>query len=173
MNQFLVILRGAPASGKTTIAKRLRNFDKKIVWLKVDNFKDFFGEDTELQLLYAYQTSLPVLRYLLKNGFSVVMDGIFRDIHLDILKQAVEEAEKQHVLFKVFQLTCPLQTLLERDRERVEETNGIRKPLGDGTLRKIYENINNNPYPDARPLNTQNNSIEQCIAIIEKTIPED
>src|SRR5579862_2776516 len=122
MSQFLIVLRGAPASGKTTIAKRLRNFDKKIVWLKEDNFKDFFGEDTEQQLLYAYKTSLPVLSYLLENGFRVVMDGIFRDVHLDILKQVVHEAEKRQILVKVFQLTCPLPTLLERDKKRVEET---------------------------------------------------
>src|SRR3989344_5709656 len=35
--QFLAVIRGAPASGKTTIAKKLRNFNKKIVWLKVEN----------------------------------------------------------------------------------------------------------------------------------------
>jgi len=43
-NQFLVIIRSAPASGKTTIAKELRSFKDKVVWLKVDNFKDFFSE---------------------------------------------------------------------------------------------------------------------------------
>ena len=30
MEQFLVILRGAPASGKTTIAKLMRDYEKKI-----------------------------------------------------------------------------------------------------------------------------------------------
>lgn len=173
MNQFLVILRGAPASGKTTIAKRLRNFDKKIIWLKVDNLKDFFGEDTEQQLLYAYKTSLPVLKYLLDEGFSVVMDGIFRDVHLDILNQAVMEAQKHQVPTKIFQLMCPLQTLLERDRIRVKETKGIRKPIGDDILISIYENLKNNPFPKAQTIDTENNSIEECIAIIEKIIPEE
>jgi tRNA uridine 5-carbamoylmethylation protein Kti12 len=173
MKQFLVILRGAPASGKTTIAKRLRNFDKKIVWLKEDNFKDFFGEDTEEQFLYAYKASIPVLSYLLDNGFSVVMDGIFRDLHLDILKQVVHEAEKRQVPAKVFQLTCPLLTLLERDRKRVEETKGVRKPIGDDILTRIYENIKNSPFPNAQTIDTKNHSIEECITIIEKIIPED
>ncbi len=45
MNQYLVILRGAPGSGKTTLAKSFRNFEEKVAWLKVDNFKDFFAED--------------------------------------------------------------------------------------------------------------------------------
>ena len=170
MKQFLVVLRGAPASGKSTIAKKLRNFDKKIVWLKVDNFKDFFGEDTEQQILYAYETSLPVLDYLLKNGFSVVIDGIFRDVHLDILKQAVNEADKRQIPVTVFQLICSLPTLLERDRKRVEETNGIRKLIGDNTLTSIYENLKNNPYSQAERLDTEHQTLEK---IIEKIIPED
>jgi predicted kinase len=173
MKQFLVVLRGAPASGKTTIAKKLRNFDKKIIWLKVDNFKDFFGEDTDQQLLYAYKTSLPVLKYLFENGFNVVIDGIFRDVHLDILDQAVDEAKKRQISTKVFQLDCPLQTLLERDKKRVEETNGIRKPLGDANITHIYENLKNNPIFNAQIIDTQSNSLEECIVIIKKLIPED
>jgi len=173
MKQFLVVLRGAPASGKTTIAKRLRNFDKKIIWLKVDNFKDFFGEDTEQQLLYAYKTALPVLEYLFENGFSVVIDGIFRDVHLDILKQAIDEAKKREISNNVFQLDCPLQTLLDRDKIRVEETHGLRKPFEKTTLIKIYENLKNNPIPNAEIMDTHSNSLEECVAIIEKLIPED
>ncbi len=161
--QRLIIFRGAPASGKTTLAKSFRNFQMKTVWLKIDNFKDFFGEETEEQLLYAYRTSLPVLQYLLKNGLSVVMDGIFRDVHLDILRQATQEAQKRNIPVKVFQLTCSLQTLLERDTQRVEATNYIRRPIGNDTLQEIYDNIKKNPYEGAIILNTEQLSQTQCI----------
>ncbi len=49
MTQFLVIIRGAPASGKSSIAKKLRNYSKKVAWLKVDNFKDFFSGEPSLE----------------------------------------------------------------------------------------------------------------------------
>lgn len=75
--QKLIIIRGAPASGKSTIAKKLRDFKKKIVWLKVDNFKDFFSEDGTLGLEYANEAAVVTLKYLLNQGFSVIMEGIF------------------------------------------------------------------------------------------------
>jgi len=59
----LLILRGAPASGKSSIAKKLRNFTKKIVWLKVDNFKAFFAEDSSLALDYVNEAALKTLEY--------------------------------------------------------------------------------------------------------------
>ena len=101
------------------------------------------------------------------------MDGIFRDVHLNILKQAVDEAKKRQFPIKVFQLDCSLQILLERDKKRVEETNGIRKPLGDVNITHIYENLKNNPVPNAEIIDTQRRSLEECIAIIKKLIPED
>src|SRR4030042_6185925 len=79
MNQCLVILRGAPASGKSTIAKKLRDFQKKIVWLKVDNFKDFFSEEDTLGLKYANESAVVILDYLLGQGFSVIVAGIFQN----------------------------------------------------------------------------------------------
>jgi len=47
MKQVLIVLRGAPASGKSTISKRLRDSDNKIVWLKTDNLKSFFPDSGE------------------------------------------------------------------------------------------------------------------------------
>ena len=76
--QFLVIIRGAPASGKTTIAKKLRNFKEKIVWLKVDNFKDFFaGEASLKEQEYVDNCALATLNYLLDSGFSITKKALF------------------------------------------------------------------------------------------------
>lgn len=47
MKQVLIVLRGAPDSGKSTISKRLRDSDNKIVWLKTNNFKPFFSDSGE------------------------------------------------------------------------------------------------------------------------------
>ena len=96
MNQFLVILRGGPASGKTTIAKTMRNYPQKVAWLKVDNFKDFFSEESTLdQQKYVDECSLASLEYLLDEGFSVVMEKIFFDPF--IIPLAIESAKRRNI----------------------------------------------------------------------------
>ena len=48
------------------------------MWLKVDNFNDFFAEDsTVVALKYVNGSAIATLSYLLDNNFSVVIDGVF------------------------------------------------------------------------------------------------
>jgi len=170
MNQFLVIIRGAPASGKTTIAKKLRNFDKKIVWLKVDNFKDFFSDNSSRQeQKYVDQSALVTLEYLLDNGFSVVMEKIFFDPA--IIPQAQNTARKRNITCKVFQIKCSLPILQERDRSRPGIKEGCRKPLGNEVIENIYNQLETTFISDAVSLDTEKNSIQQCQEIILSTLP--
>jgi len=169
LKQFLVIIRGAPASGKTTIAKQLRNFEKKIVWLKVDNFKDFFsGEASLVEQKYVDECALTVLEYLLNNGFSVVMEKIFFDPF--IIPQAVKLAEKKKIKVKVFQIRCSLVVLEERDRTRPGIKEGCRKPLGDEVIERIYNQLERTFYPGAIALDTENKSLKECIKEIKSEI---
>jgi len=166
-SQFLVIIRGAPASGKTTIAKKLRNFKEKIVWLKVDNFKDFFaGEASLKEQEYVDNCALATLNYLLDSGFSVVMEKIFFDP--SIIPQAVEAAKKRGVHVKVFQIKCPLAILQKRDRERPGVKEGCRKPLGDQVIERIYKQLEKTVLPDAEILDTGSYSVDECVELIRK-----
>ena len=169
MDQFLVIIRGAPASGKTTIAKRLRSFVKKIVWIKVDNFKDFFSDEASMEeQKYVDKCALVTLEYLLEKGFSIVMEKIFFDPH--IISFAVEAAKKRNITVKVFQIKCPLHILQARDKSRPGVKESCRKPLGDETIEKLYNQLENTFYPEAIALDTEKNSIEECIRIIKESV---
>lgn len=166
MNQFLAILRGAPASGKTTIAKKIRNYPQKTAWLKVDNFKDFFSEESSLdQQRYVDECSLASLEYLLDEGFSVVMEKIFFDPF--IIPLAIETAKKRNIKSKVFQIRCPLNVLLERDRVRDGVKEGHRKPLGDEVIEKLYAQLEKTFYPGAVELNTAKMTVDDCVKKIE------
>ena len=79
MSQKLIILRGASASGKSTIGEKLRDFDKKIVWFKTDNVKSFFSDAEERALDETMNTCLAILDYLLNHGYSVIYEGIFKN----------------------------------------------------------------------------------------------
>jgi chloramphenicol 3-O-phosphotransferase len=160
MNQRLVIIRGAPASGKSTIAEKLRDFQKKIVWLKVDNFKDFFSEDGTSGLEYANESAVVVLDYLLGQGFSVIMEGIFQNT--EYVTKAIKVAEGRAIPYKVYQIKCSLSVLQKRDRERPGIKEGCRKPLGDEVIEKLYRIVAGNPYPNAIILDTENLSPDEC-----------
>lgn len=165
--QKLIILRGAPSSGKSTIAKRLRNFQKKVVWLKVDNFKDFFAEDPSIALDYVNATAINSLKYLLDQGFSVVMEGVVQNPQY--IKQATELAKKRKIPYRVFKLTCSLKTLQMRDRHRPGVKEGYREPLGDKVIANLYNVIESNPYEESIELDTEKNNIEACIEIIKES----
>lgn len=167
--QFVAIIRGAPASGKTTIAKKLRDFKKKTVWLKVDNFKDFFSGDASLEeQKYVDECALTTLKYLLDEGFSVVMEKIFFDPF--IIPLAIEEARKRNIVAKVFQIKCSLAVLQERDKNRQGIKEGCRKPLGNEVIERIYNQLEKTFYPGAMVLDTEKLSEEECVSKIREEL---
>lgn len=169
MKQFLVIIRGAPASGKTTIAQKFVNYDQKIVWLKVDNFKPFFGEKALLKHQDDVdRCALATLKYLLDAGFSVVMEKIFYDP--SIVPLVVDEAEKRGIKVVVFQIKCSLKTLHERDKNRPGIKEGCRKPMGDKAIERIHRQLAETFYPEAIELDTEKLSVSQCVSIIKRQL---
>lgn len=168
MKQVLIILRGAPSSGKSTIAKRLRDYDKKIVWLKVDNFKPFFSDNTDLIVDDVNKTAINSLSYLLDQGFSVIMEGIFQDPQY--IQQAVNLAKQKNIPVFVYQLSCSLKTLQERDKIREGIKEGCRKLLGDEVIERLYKVIESNPFIENIELDTEKASIDECTNILKKNL---
>jgi tRNA uridine 5-carbamoylmethylation protein Kti12 len=168
MEQFLVIIRGAPASGKTTIAKRFRDYSKKIVWLKVDNFKDFFSADAALEEQKDVdETALASLCHLLDKGYSVVMEKIFYDPF--IIPLAIQEANKRNVKVKVFQIQCDDEILIERDSTREGVKEGCRKPMGDD-IKNISHHLDQTVIKDAIILDTGRISVDECVLKINEEL---
>lgn len=164
--QKLIILRGCMASGKSTIAKRYRSFQSKTAWLKVDNFKDFF-DHFELEVRSTVHGAANAsLNYFLKQGFSVVMDGVFQDPAF--IQQAVDVAIKNDVPYKVFELKVALETLQRRDKIRESVEQGCREPLGDEAIALIYNRIKENPYLEAVGLDTEKLCVEEAMEFIDQ-----
>jgi len=166
MKQTLVIIRGASASGKSTIAENLRNFDKKIVWLKTDNFKPFFSNNEEKALDAVMDTCLATLNFLLDKGYSVIYEGIFK--RPEYVKKAIELGKTKNIPVAIYQLMCSLKTLQERDKTRIGVRKGCRKPLGDEIIASLYKKIVDNPIEGTIELDTENKALEECIEIISR-----
>jgi len=166
MKQALIILRGPPSSGKSSIAKSLRDYEKKIAWLKVDNFKPFFAESTDSILDDVNKTAITVLNYLLDQKFSVIMEGIFQNPLY--IQDAVNLAGQKNIPVIVYELRCSINVLQERDKTRPGIKEGCRKPLGDHIISNLFNIIEKNPFKDAINLNTEKASINECIDIIKE-----
>lgn len=164
--QRLIILRGAMASGKSTIAKKYRSFLNKTVWLKVDNFKDFFSPDSSPATLhFVNHAALVTLDYLLQGGFSIAMEGVFQNSYY--IELAVKIAEKHNVACRVFQIKVPLEILKQRDKVREGIKEGCRKQLDEHEIERVYQVLEKNPYKDAIILDTTNLSIDACMQFID------
>jgi len=166
MKQILIILRGAPSSGKSTIAKSLRDYEKKIAWLKIDNFKPFFAESTNLILDDVNKTAITVLNYLLYQKFSIVMEGVFQNPFY--VQEAVNLAKQKNIPVSVYELECSLETLQERDRTRPGIKEGCRKPLGNFVIKNLYQIIKKNPFKGSIKLDTEKMSLDECAKLIKK-----
>ncbi len=164
MEQKVIILRGAPASGKSTIARSFRDFEKKIVWLKVDNFKDFFADDASPALEYVNGAAIATLEYLLDEGFSVVIEGIFQNPRA--LEHILSTSAAKGVPCLVFELQVPLEVLQQRDREREGVKEGLRPALGDETIERIYNVLQETSRKDAKKIDTEKYSLDECKKII-------
>ena len=165
MKQCLIVLRGGPASGKTTLGERLRNEKEKIVWLKTDNFKPFFSDSGEFSEVIS-QTALASLNHLLDHGYSIIYEGIFQNPRY--ANEAMKLAQEKNISAYAYHLTCSLKTLQERDLTRIGVKEGCRKPLGNEVIENIFNNIKNNPIKDTVKLDTEKLSIEECLNIIRK-----
>lgn len=170
MDQFVAILRGAPASGKTTIAKSFRDYQQKIVWLKVDSFKDFFGEEGAGALEWVNELAVENLSLLLDKNFSVVMEGVFQDP--SCVGKAAQIAEQKKVPVKIFELKTSLSTLFDRDQSREGIKEGCRKPFERSSLEKIFNTLKNTPISNAIELDTEKNNLNQCKAFIWQSFKE-
>src|SRR5690348_14611175 len=122
MEQRVIVLRGAPSSGKSTIAKSYRNFDEKFAWIKVDNFKDFFADDATSALEYVNGSAIATLEYLIDQGFSVVIEGVFQNPRA--MEMAFSASVSRGVPCMLFELDVPLDVLKQRDQARPGRVGG-------------------------------------------------
>ncbi len=166
MSQKLVIVRGTACSGKTTICKEIRDFDRKITWLSIDKVKNIFSDSRDDALDDVNKSALITLRDLLDRDYSVIMDGIFKKP--EHIQGAIQIGKDKNIPVIVYQLECSLQALKDRDRDREGVKQGLWEPLGDELIESLYRKVEENPIEGAIKLNTEEKSSQECIEIIGK-----
>lgn len=138
--QKLIVVRGLPGSGKTTLAKEMcANSGRKLHRVNRDDLRALhpnwvrhkFNKKVEKDV--AEQRDV-LINNLLLCGFSVISDDTnLTDKHINHFKQLAQE---YRVEFEIIDLRdVPVETCIERDRQR-------QWPVGkDVILKMYYENI--------------------------------
>ena len=166
MNQKLIIVRGAACSGKSTIYTELRDFDRKIAWLSIDKVKYLFSDSKDEAMDEVNKSALVILEDLLGRNYSAVVDGIFKKP--EHIQEIISVGKTRNISVVIYQLKCSLQTLKDRDKNRDGVKQGLWKPLGDEVIESLYRKVEENPVDGAIELDTEKQSLDECVEIIKK-----
>lgn len=135
----LIILRGAPASGKTTLAEALvKKIPGKVALLVVDDFQWMMtahDNRDESDYKLAFENYLYILEQYLRSGYTVVTEHTWLKKHRDTstdVRRVLELAQKLHVPTQRFLVTGPW--------ELIRSWNLLRKmPVPEQELRQLFD----------------------------------
>jgi adenylylsulfate kinase len=144
---MIILLFGPPASGKTTIAKRLAEKLEDTYLLSSDQFR----RSVYRQMMEEVKKRRGRQRY-------IIIDGTFyRKQWRDELREAAEGEE----ILEVF-LNCSLQTSLRRNRER-------SKPIPEAAVHIIWRSFERPENPDVE-IDADMVSVEEAVRRILEAI---
>lgn len=141
----LIILRGSPGVGKSTIATKVArlNSAKKKTCISIDNFQlyDFRNMCRDREKL-AIRNAALLTKNFLSEGFDVVVDYVFDDpndfIYFTSFMFNETLCKLPLVYTQFFYLDAPIETVLKRNQSRSGKRGEyMNVPL----LRKIYARI--------------------------------
>lgn len=172
---FLIILCGLPASGKSTFARNLKSFlemnSKEVMIIDPDNIRNelYSGTFDPRKENLVRKKNLTKIRKALKKGFIVISDDL--NYYTSMRHDLKEVAEKLKVLFYIIYISTPV--------EQCIIWNNVRgKPVPNNVITNIYEKFDYfNTYSWDKPFRTFNlsesNNPEEKIKHLLKEIELD
>lgn len=168
----LIIVRGAPAVGKSTIAKKIANLNssKKTTYLPIDNFQlyDLRAMSKDREKLAIRNAALLTKNFLLE-GFDVVVDYVFDDIN--DLKKFIEFIFSEtlgkidEIYVQKFYLDAPIELIIKRNQSR----SGKRgEYMNIALLKKLYAktSVTKGMLSHEAIIDTSKYSAKQCARYI-------
>lgn len=122
----IIFLNGVSSSGKTTLAKTLQaRLPEPYYWLSVDTFMDMTPEkhmsNDDDEVIKTISAMYRTIKTFSDMGLNTVVDDVF-SVSQELLDECVEILHEYPVLF--VHVTCPLEELQRREKERGDRTIG-------------------------------------------------
>ena len=166
-SHIMIIIRGYPAVGKTTIGLKVRDCIGNAVCISVDNIIQMLGDFRSRQnKTMGHIASRYLANFFMKQGMNIVIEELFAD-EISIRK-TIELANQLHYNWFIFELESTISDIKARDKNfgRIH-TQDIDRLLS--ILEKKYYH-----EPLAIKINTSNLSMEtatrEIVKIVESSI---
>lgn len=134
MGQKVLILRGLPASGKSTYAKEVVQKDNKWKRINRDSIRLMLAQDfSDRNEKFVKAVRDNLIQLALSKGYNVIVDDLnLSEKNIIRIKQVV--GNKAEILINDSFLSVPLNELIKRNKER----NKIDR-VPDSVIEKLYE----------------------------------
>lgn len=163
-NQNLIVLRGAPGTGKSTVAEKLRDIGKDKIWLHIDWLGHFFPRLLHQAHSLHYKTAKNFAEFFLSMGYSIIVDGMFEET--EWIDWFVDLAKERKIGYRVFEFTASVKDILERDKEHPGVKQGWRNPIQKKKLKARLKWFQEHPYPKTSRVNSSEKSPEEIVRFI-------
>ncbi|MEA3485720.1 MAG: AAA family ATPase [Candidatus Aerophobetes bacterium] len=161
--QVLIILRGAPATGKTAICKSIREKRPQTICISFDAVRGFICKNPRRYKVLASEATACLAEFFLKKGFSVTVEELF--IHKKEIDCFFSLGKKQNVPVYLFELEASFQDILKRNPKRAIPVYG-----GVENMKRLTRLVSENPDPRAIKIDTSKHSVKECVDLILKKI---
>jgi adenylylsulfate kinase len=172
MSGIAIWITGLPGSGKSTVADKFKKIHPEFIILRMDELRKVVTpkptySDSERELVY--RALVYLAKMLTELGHNVIIDATgnlrrWRELARHLIPRYVE-----------VYLRCPVETCIEREKQRLETHNAPRDIYKKGTAGWPVPGM---VVPYEEPLNpeividTDKTLIEETIATIEKALAE-
>jgi len=164
---LVIIIRGAPSTGKTTTAHEIRKRLPDSFILSFDSLvamnvpEELVGEERigtwgKMRPL-GHELGYILTSYLLKRGKNVIIEEMLPDA--TEIRKIVRLTNSCGAKPFVFELTAPREVI--KRREKIRRDLNPEKPV-----EMIIDLLTNNPYPEATKIDTSKKSAEKCADFI-------
>lgn len=165
MKPYLIVIRGSPCSGKSTIAEELRKAFPKgktaVIHTSIFYHEIVKGDIPEI----AMENTKKILDTYLKNNYTVILEEIlsFKDSYGKLyVNNVIRVAKRYKVPIKRFFFTASLQELEKRERKR--------RKISLRVLKKLYDTAMNSKGADEKVIDTTNKSILEVLKEVKKNL---
>ena len=141
----LIILRGSPAVGKSTIASKVASLNsaKKKALITVDNFQLYdLRPMSKSREKLAIKNSAVLTKNFLLEGFDVVVEYVFDDVedHKNFVDIILNDTlgKLDTIYFQSFYLDAPIEKIIKRNQSRSGKHGEY---MNVALLRKIYARV--------------------------------